>query len=232
MPRRRKSSQRDERGRRRYAHRSARSGRAREHDAVDPDPRRGHVEPGAAVDPAGSRPSDDERGAPFRASPRAGAGVHGRLLGPARLRSFPADARRPDRHQPRTHGRRHDLTSRSASNPLRRTDLRRRVLVRCDGRGVRNRTPAGPRRDVGDRRTGHRRCRRFQACLRLRARHRPDQRQPACDPPAGIHRAASTPEVRAVLHPRPLGGQLRWRHDQRDLRLAGPGIAREPGAFA
>ena len=47
------------------------------------------------------------------------------------------DARGPDRHQPRTHGRRHVSLLALLRDPIRRTDLRRRVLVRGDGRGVR-----------------------------------------------------------------------------------------------
>ena len=46
-------------------------------------------------------------------------------------------------------------------------------------------------------------------------------RQAARHPPARAHRPAPAPEGQAVLDSGPLGQQLRWGHDQRDVRQHG-----------
>jgi hypothetical protein len=196
---------------------------------VDPHPRDRHVPPGAAADPARSRPADDQRSAPLQAPPRAGTSLHRHLLGPARLRPLAAQTPRPGRHHPGPDGERHGVASGSPPGPLRREDIRRRVLLRRDARGVRRRAASGPGRDAGSGGNGHRRHRRRHQCLRLRAQHGPPARPPARDPAATGHRPAPAPDLQTVHHPGPLGDQLRRSHDRRNLRHPGPRAARQPG---
>ena len=90
--------------------------------------------------------------------------------------------------------------SSSSSETASAEDLGRRVLARRDDRRVRRGTAPGPRRDAGGGWHGHRRCRRRQQCLRLRAQHSPPTRQQrairqleAIGPPPHLTRSSSPP---------------------------------------
>ncbi|HYY82219.1 MAG TPA: alpha/beta hydrolase [Actinomycetes bacterium] len=107
---------------------------------------------------------------------------------------------------------------------------RRRVLLRCDVRGVRGCAAARPRRHADRRRDGRRHRRRRDQCLCLRAPGRSRARQSTCGATAGEDRPAPASGPEGILHAVPLGGQLRGFRNQRQLQRNGPRTPRQLGS--
>ena len=117
------------------------------------------VQPGAAAHAAGSRAADHQRGARVRAAvsgwrrtSRSSTGTSG---APACRRRRCASSNTVE-ISAAPHGRRHGVDAGAAARPLRRQDLRRRVLLRRDVRRTGRRAPPRSRRGAGGNRHGHR----------------------------------------------------------------------------